>query len=58
MCLSVSYIPCATSFRGKTGDIIILTYFEEGNSIPETHDNTESGDESYDNSNGPELISE
>ena len=56
MRLSVSYITCATCFREKTGNIIIFTHFEEGNWIPETHDNAERGDEFYDNSIVPQLI--
>ena len=28
---AVTYTPCATSLREKTGDIIMFTKFEEGN---------------------------
>ena len=45
----VSYITCATSSRGKTGDIITFTQFEEGNLLSETRDDAESCDESDDN---------
>ena len=50
MCLVVSYIPCATSSREQTGNIITFTQFEEGgllyetqNLLSETCDDTESG---------------
>ena len=55
--MAVSYIPCATYLRGQTGDIITFTHFEEGNSLSETRDNAESGDESDDNLIMPTLIS-
>ena len=45
---AVKYTPCATSSRGKTGDIITFTRFEEGSILTETHNNAESGDESDD----------
>ena len=48
MRLAVSYIPCDTSFRGKTGDIITFTQFKEGNLLSETCYDAESGDESDD----------
>ena len=46
----VMYTPCATSSRGKTGDIITFTQFEEGYLLSETRNDTESGDESDDDS--------
>ena len=58
VCPAVSYIPCATSSNGQTGEIITFVQFEEGNLSSETHDNEESGDESDDNSIMPPLISE
>ena len=36
----VTYTPCATSSREKTGDIITLTQFEEGNLLSETLSDT------------------
>ena len=54
----VSYIPYDTSSRERTGNIITFTHFEEGNLLSETHDDTESGNESDDNSTMPPLISE
>ena len=65
MRLGVSYISYTTYSRGKTGDIITFTPFEEGGLLSETHnllsetcDDTESGNESGDNSTLPPLISE
>ena len=46
----VSYIPCATSSRGETGNIITFTYFEEGDLLYENRDDAENGDKYYDNS--------
>ena len=50
---------------GETGNIITLTQFEVGyllsqtrNLLSKTHDNTESGNESDEDSNKPSLISE
>ena len=56
--LDVSYIFCATSSRGKTGDIITFTQFEEGGIWTKTHNDAESGDKSNDNSIMPPLLSE
>ena len=58
MRLSVTYTPCATSLREQTGNIIIFTQIEEGNSPSETRNDTESGDESNDNIIMPPLLSE
>ena len=33
---SVSYIPCATSSKEQTGNIITFTQFEEGDLLSET----------------------
>ena len=46
MCPSVSYIPCDTSSKEQTGNIVMFIQFEEGNLWSETRDNEESGDES------------
>ena len=54
---AVSYITCATSSREKTGIIIILSQFEEGNLLSETCDDTESDKKFHDNSAMPPLIS-
>ena len=40
----VTYIPCDTSSRGKTGNKIMLENFEEGGLLSETCDDTESVD--------------
>ena len=54
----VSCIPCDTYSKGKTGDIITFSQFEEGNLLSETCDNTESNKESDDKSTLAPLISE
>ena len=58
---AVSCIPCSTSSKEVTDDIIKLTQFEEGNLVSETHENSESngksGDESNDGSIIPPLLS-
>ena len=61
---AVSYTTYAISSREKTGYIITLARFEEGNLLSETHnllsetrDDTESGNESDDDSTMPPLIS-
>ena len=54
---SVTYTPYVTSPREKTGDVIKFTQFEEEDLLSETHDNAESGDESYDHSIMPPLPS-
>ena len=43
---TVTYTPYATSSKEQTGDVITFEQFEEGNLISETHNDTESGDES------------
>ena len=48
--LSVTYTPCATSSREKTGDLITLAQFEEGNLLSETRNYVESSDKYDDNS--------
>ena len=53
----VLYIPCATSSKEKTGDIIMFVQFEEGDLLSETCNDTESGDKSDDDSIMPPLIS-
>ena len=61
VCLTVSYIPCATSSKEKTGDIITFAKFEEGRLLSETCEDAESddksGDKSDDNSIFPLLLS-
>ena len=59
------YTPYATSSKEKTGDIITFVHFDERNLLPETknllsetHDDTESGNKYYYDSNMPTLISE
>ena len=54
----VSYIPCDTSSKEQTGNIITFTHFEEGDLLSETRDNAESNDESDDDSIMPPLIRE
>ena len=46
MSLEVTYTPYATSSKEQTGDVITFAQFEEGDLISETHNDTESGDES------------
>ena len=43
--------------REQTGDIITFTHFEEGNILPETCNDAESGEKSDDNSIMPPLLS-
>ena len=57
---AVSYTPYATSSRGKTGNIITVSQFEEGgllsetqNLLSENRDDTENSNESDDNSTMP-----
>ena len=54
---AVKYTPCATSSREQTDDIIMFAQFEEGNILTKTHNNEESGEESYDDSIMPPLLS-
>ena len=42
----ISYIPCATSPRGETGDKITFAQFEEGGLSSETCDDAASGNKS------------
>ena len=42
---SVTYVPCATSWRGETCDIITFAQFGEGNILSETCIDAESSDE-------------
>ena len=46
----VMYTPYATSSKEKTGDVITFTKFEEGNILTKNRNDTESGDESYNES--------
>ena len=43
---AVTYTPCDTSSREKTGDIITFAQFEEGNILTKTRNDSKSGDES------------
>ena len=58
--LSVTYIPCDTSSREQTGNIITFIQFEEGGLLSETREyseiDDESGDEYDDDSIMPPLI--
>ena len=54
----VTYILCATSLRGETGNIITLTQFEEGKILTKNRNDVEIGDKSDDNSIMPPLLSE
>ena len=45
---AVTYTPCATSQREKTGGIITFAQFEQVNILNKTRNNAESGDD-YDN---------
>ena len=46
MRLTVMYTQYATSSKEQTGDVITFAYFEEGNVLTETRNDTESGDKS------------
>ena len=54
---AVTYIPCATHSKGESGDIITFSKFEERGLLSETCYDAESGDEYYDDSIMPPLIS-
>ena len=56
MRLSVSYIPCATSSKEQTGDIITSAQFEEGGLLSETREDAEIDDESGDKSNDNSIM--
>ena len=43
---AVTYTPYTTSSREQTDNIITFAQFEEGNILPETRNDTESGEES------------
>ena len=43
---AVTYTPYAMSSKEQTGDVITFTQFKEGNILPETRNDAESGDES------------
>ena len=44
--LAVKYTPYDMFSKEQTGDVITFAQFEEGNLLPETRNNTESGDKS------------
>ena len=54
---SVTYIPCATSSRERTDDIITFAQFEEVDILSKTRNNSESGEKSDDDSIMPPLLS-
>ena len=54
----MTYTPSATSLRGKTGNIITFSQFEEGDILTNTRNNAEIGDKSNDDSIIPPLLSE
>ena len=58
MRLSVTYTPCATYLRGKTGNIITFAQFEEGGLLSETCNSAEISDKYDDNSIIPPLLGE
>ena len=58
MRLVVTYTPCTLSSRGKTGNIVMFTFFEEGGILAKTRKNAEIGEESNDNSSMPPLLIE
>ena len=45
----VSYLPCVTTSKEKTGDTITFAHFEEGDLLSETRDNAKIGDKYDDN---------
>ena len=47
---AVTYTPYTTSSKEQTYDVITFAQFEEGNLLSETRNDTESGDESYNES--------
>ena len=53
---AVTYTPCDTSSRGKTGNIITFAQFEEG-ILTKTRSDEESGDKSDEDSIIPPLLS-
>ena len=55
--LYVSYTPYDKSPMKKDDNIITCTQFEEGNLLSETRDDTEIGNNYYENSTMPKLIS-
>ena len=55
MRLEVTYTPCTTSSKEKTGDVTTFTLFEEGNIWTETRNDAESGEEC---NNGSIMMSE
>ena len=45
-----TYTPCVTSLREQNDNIITFVHFEEGDLLSENRNDTESGDESYEDS--------
>ena len=58
MCMYITYTPCATCLRGKTGNIITFSQFYEGDILNKTLNDAEIGDESDDYSVIPPLLRE
>ena len=56
MCLDVSYIPCATSSKEQTGDIIRSAQFLEESLLSETREDAESDDKSGDETDDDSII--
>ena len=54
---AVSYIPCATASKERTGSIITFAQFKEGNLSSETREDAEIGYKSDDDSIMPPLLS-
>ena len=52
----VSYIPCATSSKKQTGNIIMFTQFDKGGLLSETREDEEINDKSSDESNYDSII--
>ena len=52
----VTYIPCATSWVGKTDNIITFTHFEDSDLLSEIRECAESDDKSGDKSNDESIM--
>ena len=55
---AVPYLPYAKSARVQTGNIIELAQFEQGDLLSETHNDTEIGNEYYNDLTLVPIISE
>ena len=56
MCPAVSYIPCATYSKEKTGNIITFAQFKERNLLSESCEDAESDYKSSDKSNDDSIM--